>query len=1796
MKISSLTKILSAAMALVMAVSCLPMSAVSSSDTLITTVPDDYIGIYSAQDLDNMREILNGDYILMEDIDLDGILWTPIGTSAKPFAGTFDGNGYSIKNLSVDQPSQSYVGFIGYNNGTVKNLGLVDAKIAGGNYTGGLVGHNAGMIAGSSVSGDSSVSGNQYSGGLIGYNAGTLRRSYATSNVSGSMYVGGLAGGMAGTGLAEQCYATGNVSAASSFVGGFVGYAVGNGANSVIKNCFSTGNVSGSYSGGFLGHAGSSPRIENCYSLSNNPNGFNYSAAALVSCYFNKDLTPLSTANPQSRATLDMVYASTYVGWDFFSVWEIDENKGYPTLIGMDKPPIVLTPDIGLVVNPEGSALDRVSAQITLTVPNEVESVPVEIKLYGEAEWCLYYDSACTQENALHELELSVGENVAYVKIASPSGELIKAYTLTVTRQTPRPRIIAGVRTTSGIYQIQLLWDMAYEASVIKYKIYRSESPDSGYQEITQVNSRSTLTYIDTKVTADVEYYYKISAVDNLGIESFLSVSALGIATVDSNPPVILGITPTSGTMIGKKTGITVRCEDNVGISNISFEYLNDGEWKTLEKRTVSGKAASPAFSLAKLDFDGEVQIRAIATDLAGNVGNGSVTRTYTLKSSGPEPMTGLAATPYENNMLLRWKDVEDETFSYFIVEQKDQPNGAYRRIATVNTTLGYEVKGLMPGAAYWFRVAACDIFDNQGEYAEIETQTLPDATRPSVTSIRPLPGYFANVIPVTVTATDNGAVSEIWFETSADMDNWTQAESVTLNPAKASVSLTSNIIISDIPEGPLFVRAFAKDASGNVSYASSVVEHRADRTPPSKPVGLAATCEVTYIIVQWAKGEEIDLKSYSIYRATDENGPFGLLASNLSSLGYIDRSVAEDRTYWYKVSAFDQAGNESEFSAMISASTAVDDIPPSIHSVSPVDNALVGKNPLIRVLAQDNGRLSAISAEYQYGDEWVSIGCATASGDSYIGNFTWDNSTLPGGTYKFRFCAVDAAGNESDYSAVEYSFQNFELDKPEVTVVPGDFMNTITWTKITANNLLGYKLLRKDGNVDKLLVAMQPQNEAKYVDKNLDPSTAYEYYVEAYDSYGNVSASDVAWAFPLDNDTEPPIANAGADLNAYIGIETGFDGSLSKDNVGIVSYHWDFGDGNVASTAKAVNVYESVGDYKATLTVADAAGNSASKVVNVRVLPPTQGGTIKLRVIDEDTGLPLPFASVYVDFPDDPLILRADSTGVATIIGEPGKYKIAAYITDYLPREQEFEIKLLSTDNATIMLEKGELIVGRIEHRRLTLKEIEDLNIDTEAPENKHVYNFEVTLVFKEVPLPPIEFTINGLGDILSELADLFKDMDLGGLSDLPNDLPMEVYPQVIPHPTNPEIPPTIAFLTISGTMSFLKEFFEVSVIMENRADPQFVLADSTVTLNLPKGLSLAPMLDKQTSEKKLDDIAGGETVVASWIVRGDEEGEYDLTADYSGTLMPFREPVAARFVTTNPLVVNGSRGLSLTLYPHQYLYTEADYLIPFAIKNESDITFNLVQLRFNGSKLSYDEPQRPTLAEDGTDYVLATVAEMDDLPVLYNGDSVTIRELFPGDVLNGLYLTDFDLDDSWDHKLFKLENSFVRTLEGSTIEIPVFIEPIEGPIPDEIMELINARQQFFGSFSLDALMEYLLDLIQSLLGDLDTPVMPEEPEAEDEIPLELSSSKEEVGQGEDFDIRVSLPEPIDCNIFVLDFEFDESIVEYNSFYLPRGVEVIKSMPIRKGFRIIPKWAAPTTQSMAKPQGRSRRSPVASI
>ena len=277
---------------------------------------------YLASSVNNGETYEAKNFVLMANIDLNGLSWTPIansfsdallgGSDYRIFAGNFDGKGYTISNVSIGSetaPLEADVfGLFGATAGKISNLNLDTVSIHGiakiasigavVGFAGGLVGSSGGSIENCHVTGlamDMSAPSNVYAaaywvGGLVGALDGAqlineCSVSGSITEKAGKGSIGGLIGelGKAAKITYSRSDVTVNVKADSrggANVGGFIGK--GNGktdAETIIRNCYATGNVTGgAYTGGFAGGLWGL-NIKNCYASGN----VSQAAAAMAS-------------------------------------------------------------------------------------------------------------------------------------------------------------------------------------------------------------------------------------------------------------------------------------------------------------------------------------------------------------------------------------------------------------------------------------------------------------------------------------------------------------------------------------------------------------------------------------------------------------------------------------------------------------------------------------------------------------------------------------------------------------------------------------------------------------------------------------------------------------------------------------------------------------------------------------------------------------------------------------------------------------------------------------------------------------------------------------------------------------------------------------------------------------------------------------------------------------------------------------------------------------------------------------------------------------------------------------------------------------------------------------------------------------------------------------------------------------------------------------------------------------------------------------------------------------------------
>lgn len=276
-------------------------------------------------------------FVLTNDIDLQNIMVYPIGT----FTGTFDGKGHVIRNVTIHQPTDSYIGLFSRaaKGAVITSLGIEDANIVGGDCVGILIAEDQGAAVSNCFS-TGSANGFSSIGGLVGKKLdGTLDKCYSIADVTSwdpngtAAYAGGLVGSIS-SGTISNCYSQSKVKGCS-YAGGLVGAFTG--TSPVILNCYAAGPVSSAslyvspppsakyYAGGLIGGTAAS--------------------ASNTTCFWDTQtsgITILSTAGI-GKTTQQMKTMSTYTsaGWDFSGetlhgtadLWHMPFGSvGYPML------------------------------------------------------------------------------------------------------------------------------------------------------------------------------------------------------------------------------------------------------------------------------------------------------------------------------------------------------------------------------------------------------------------------------------------------------------------------------------------------------------------------------------------------------------------------------------------------------------------------------------------------------------------------------------------------------------------------------------------------------------------------------------------------------------------------------------------------------------------------------------------------------------------------------------------------------------------------------------------------------------------------------------------------------------------------------------------------------------------------------------------------------------------------------------------------------------------------------------------------------------------------------------------------------------------------------------------------------------------------------------------------------------------------------------------------------------------------------------------------------------------------
>ena len=222
-----------------------------------------FAGLVNGTLTDGTEQNTSASAVLTADIDLTGENWTPIGNASTIYTGTFDGAGYTISGMKIENAT-GYSGLFGNVTGTVRDFTVTGTITITGSEAvskvGGAVGSLGIATAGGTVSGVTSdvditvTSGKGHIGGVVGSMMGdsepTVESCLYTGTITDNVDADCVAGVVAyiRSGIIQNCANRGGVSVSGSGnVGGILGY--GNNYEISIRSCYNTGTVTGSGTG-----------------------------------------------------------------------------------------------------------------------------------------------------------------------------------------------------------------------------------------------------------------------------------------------------------------------------------------------------------------------------------------------------------------------------------------------------------------------------------------------------------------------------------------------------------------------------------------------------------------------------------------------------------------------------------------------------------------------------------------------------------------------------------------------------------------------------------------------------------------------------------------------------------------------------------------------------------------------------------------------------------------------------------------------------------------------------------------------------------------------------------------------------------------------------------------------------------------------------------------------------------------------------------------------------------------------------------------------------------------------------------------------------------------------------------------------------------------------------------------------------------------------------------------------------------------------------------------------------------
>jgi len=703
---------------------------------------------------------------------------------------------------------------------------------------------------------------------------------------------------------------------------------------------------------------------------------------------------------------------------------------------------------------------------------------------------------------------------------------------------------------------LNITWIASSASDLQGYAVYRSLTPGFTPSSSNNIVNVTTNHYLDTGLTDDITYYYKIRAYDEVPNMGPASDEASGIPHDSVGPE--------------KITGFTIDIIPSGNALNLTWNPSTapDIVGYRIYRSTSSGFIPDASNNIANVTTnyytdtgltDGVTYYYRIkAYDEVPNLGTASDEKSgIPSDTEAPPKITNLIVdNPGTGNTLqLSWVASSAPDLAHYIVYR----NGTAVAYPTTNS---YTDVGLIDGATYVYYITAVDEVPNEGEPSDNQSNIPTDEVPPE------------KVVNLQITVDPEGEkLSLTWNASSApDVQGYRIYRSTTSGFVPDALTNIANVTTNYYTDTGLtdgityYYRVRAYDEVPNLGTASDEKSGTPqDTVAPSKVIGVSIAVISTgnQLNITWTASTASDLAGYAIYRSTTSGfipSPSNNIA-NVTVNYYLDTGLTDDITYYYRIKAFDEVPNMGTASDQASG-TPHDSVPPEAVTGLSITNLRIGNT-----LKLTWNPSSASDIDHYNIYRSISSGFVPSPSNLIAStNLTEYNDTglTDGITYYYRVIALDEVPNEGNPSSEKAGIPTDETPPDKITnllVINPHTGNRLklSWDPSSAPDLDSYRVYRETysgftPNSSNLIATV---SNNYYYDTSVVDGITYYYRVTAIDEVPNEGTPSNE-AYNQSDDTTPPekVVNVIV-TNPGVGnlLDLTWDASTAPDVVGYRIY-----------------------------------------------------------------------------------------------------------------------------------------------------------------------------------------------------------------------------------------------------------------------------------------------------------------------------------------------------------------------------------------------------------------------------------------------------------------------------------------------------------------------------------------------------------------------------------------------------------------------------------------------------------------